>query len=149
MKSHQSLYYGHRYPREIISHAVWVYYRFTLSLRDVEDLLAKRGIAVSYETIRRWCKKFGAEYARKLRKQQGRLGDTWFLNEVFVTIQVATAGSTLPFGAWCRSESFQTQPAQTKSGSSPDAPGKLLCDLGSDHGRLTDRRDLGINSTVE
>ena len=86
MKSHQSLYYGHRYPREIISHAVWVYYRFTLSLREVEDLLAKRGVAVSYETIRRWCRKFGPEYARKLRKKQGRLGDTWFLDEVFVTI---------------------------------------------------------------
>ena len=87
MKKRRSLYYGHRYPREIISHAVWVYfYRFGLSLRDVEDLLAKRGIAVSYETIRRWCRKFGLEYARKLRRQQGRLGDTWFLDEVFVTI---------------------------------------------------------------
>ena len=86
MKSRRSPYYGHRYPREIISHAVWVYYRFSLSLRDVEDLLVKRGIAVSDETIRRWCRKFGPEYARTLRRQQGRLGDTWFLDEVFVSI---------------------------------------------------------------
>ena len=70
MKSHRSLYYGHRYPREIISHAVWVYYRFGLNLRDVEDLLAKRGVAVSYETIRRWCKKFGPVYARRLRRSR-------------------------------------------------------------------------------
>ena len=86
MKSTRSLYYGHRYPREIISHAVWHYYRFCLSFRDVEDLLAERGIIVSYETIRQWCLKFGPEYARKLRRRQGGLGDTWFLDEVFVTI---------------------------------------------------------------
>ena len=79
-------YSRHRFPSEIISHAVWLYYRFGLSLRDVEDLLAKRGIVVSYETIRRWCGKFGPEHARRLRQRQGRLGDTWFLDEVFVTI---------------------------------------------------------------
>ena len=86
MKSTRSLYYGHRYPREIISHAVWLYYKFGLSLRNVEDLLAERGIVVSYETIRRWCARFGLEYVRRLRRRQGRLGDTWFLDEVFVTI---------------------------------------------------------------
>ncbi len=86
MKSTRSLYHGHRYPREIISHAVWLYYRFGISFRDVEDLLAERGIVVSYETIRRWCAKFGLDYAKRLKRQQGRLGDTWFLDEVFVTI---------------------------------------------------------------
>jgi len=86
MTSRRSPYYGYRYPPEIISHAVWVRYRFGLSLRDVEDLLAKRGVAVSYETIRRWCAKFGPEYARRLRKRQGRLDGVWFLDEVFVTI---------------------------------------------------------------
>ena len=86
MKSTQSLYYGYRYPREIISHAVWLYHRFGISFRDVEDLLAERGVVVSYETIRRWCAKFGLEYVRRLKRQQGRLGDTWFLDEVFVTI---------------------------------------------------------------
>jgi len=66
---------------------VWLYHRFGLSLRDVEDLLAERGITVSYEAIRYWCAKFGPDYARKLRRRQGRLGDTWFLDEVFVTIR--------------------------------------------------------------
>ena len=56
------------------------------SFRDVEDLLAERGIIVSYETIRQWCEKFGPEYARRLKRRQGRLGDTWFLDEVFITI---------------------------------------------------------------
>ncbi len=80
-------YQGYRFPPEIISHAVWLYYRFTLSLRDVEDLLAQRGIVVSYETIRQWCEKFGPGYAARLKRRQGRLGDTWHLDEVFVTIR--------------------------------------------------------------
>ena len=80
-------YHGYRFPPEIISHAVWFYYRFCLSFRDVEDLLAKRGVIVSYETIRQWSRKFGAEYARKLKRREGRLGDTWHLDELFVMIQ--------------------------------------------------------------
>jgi putative transposase len=80
-------YQGYRFPPEIISHAVWLYYRFCLSFRDVEDLLAKRGVIVSYETIRQWSRKFGAEYARKLKRREGRLGDTWHLDELFVMIQ--------------------------------------------------------------
>ena len=80
-------YHRHRFPPEIISHAVWLYHRFCLSFRDVEDLLAERGITVSYEAIRLWCGKFGLDYARKIRWRQGRLGDTWFLDEVFVTIR--------------------------------------------------------------
>jgi putative transposase len=80
-------YRGYRFPAEIISHAVWLYYRFCLSFRDVEDLLAERGVIVSYETIRQWSRKFGAEYARKLKRREGRLGDTWHLDELFVTIQ--------------------------------------------------------------
>ena len=77
-------YHGYRFPPEIISHAVWLYYRFCLSFRDVEDLLAELGITVSYETIRQWSRKFGAEYARKLKRREGRLGDTWHLDELFV-----------------------------------------------------------------
>jgi len=80
-------YHGYRFPPAIISHAVWLYHRFCLSFRDVEDLLAERGIIVSYETIRQWCRKFGPEYARRLKWKQGRLGDTWHLDELFVTIQ--------------------------------------------------------------
>ena len=70
MKSERSRYSGHRFPREIISYAVWAYHRFCLSFRDVEDLLAERGIIVSYETIRQWCEKFGPDYARKLKRQR-------------------------------------------------------------------------------
>src|SRR5210317_594087 len=86
MKKTANHYRGHRFPREIISHAVWLYYRFSLSLRDVEDLLAKRGITVTHESIRQWCRKFGPKYARKLKRRQGRLGDMWHLDEVFVNI---------------------------------------------------------------
>jgi putative transposase len=87
MKTNASTYHGYRFPPDIISHAVWLYHRFCLSFRDVEDLLAQRGITVSYETVRQWCRKFGIEYARTLRRRQGRLGDTWHLDELFVTIQ--------------------------------------------------------------
>jgi len=80
-------YREYRFPPEVISHAVWLYYRFCLSFRDVEDLLAKRGVIVSYETIRQWSRKFGAQYARKLKRREGRLGDTWHLDELLVTIQ--------------------------------------------------------------
>lgn len=80
----QCSYRGHRYPPWIISHAVWAYHRFTLSFRDIEDLLAERGVVVSYESIRQWCRKFGPEYANKLRKRQGQLGDTWFMDEATI-----------------------------------------------------------------
>ena len=86
MTARRARYLRHRFPPEIISHAVWLYHRYCLSFRDVEDLLAERGIIVSYETVRQWCGKFGPDYARRLKRQQGRLGDTWFLDEVFVTI---------------------------------------------------------------
>ncbi len=87
MKNKPPSYQRHRFPSEIISHAVWLYHRFCLSFREVEELLAERGITVTYETIRQWCQKFGPAYARTLKKRQGRLGDTWHLDEVFVSIQ--------------------------------------------------------------
>ena len=87
MKKPTPSYQRHRFPSEIISHAVWLYHRFCLSLREVEELLATRSISVTYETIRQWCQKFGPDYARKLKKRQGRLGDTWHIDKVFVTIQ--------------------------------------------------------------
>src|SRR4051794_33709447 len=86
MKNTRSRYHGHRFPPEIISYAVWVYHRFCLSFRDVEDLLAERGITVSYEAIRIWCQKFGPGYARSLKRRQCRLGDSWHLDEVFIRI---------------------------------------------------------------
>ena len=87
MNSKSPTYRGYRFPPEIISHAVWLYHRFCVSFRDVEDLLAQRGITVSYEAVRLWCIKFGPEYARRLKRRQSRSGDTWYLDEVFVTIQ--------------------------------------------------------------
>jgi putative transposase len=81
-----NIYPGYRYPPQIISHAVWLYHRFTLSFSDIEELLAARGINVSYETVRNWCYKFGQRYCSKIRKNRGRLGDTWYLDEVFIKI---------------------------------------------------------------
>ena len=71
MNSHTPSYRGYRFPPEIISHAVWLYHRLCLSFRDVEDLLAERGIMVTYEAIRLWCLKFGPKYARSLKRRQG------------------------------------------------------------------------------
>ena len=86
MKTTSNKYHGHRFPAGVISHGVWLHHRFAMSLRDVEDLLAKRGILVTHERIRQWCRKFGPEYARRLKRREGRLGDVWHLDEVFVKI---------------------------------------------------------------
>jgi|TARA_B110000902_G_scaffold255317_1_gene320519 putative transposase len=84
-----SIYSGYRYPSQIISHAGWLYHRFTLSFRDIEELLAARGVIVSYETIRNWCQKFGQRYCNQIRKNRGQLGDIWYLDEVFIKINGA------------------------------------------------------------
>ncbi|MDV6278417.1 IS6 family transposase [Rhodococcus erythropolis] len=81
-----SIYKGFRFPREVISHCVWLYHRFPLSLREIELLMAERGIEVTYETIRTWCTRFGPEYARSLRRRTPHPGDKWHLDEVFVNI---------------------------------------------------------------
>jgi len=81
-----NIYKRHRFPSEIISYAVWLYYRFNLSHRDIEDLLAQRGITVSYESIRLWCNKFGPKYASRLKRKHRGYGDTFFIDEVFVKI---------------------------------------------------------------
>ena len=81
------MYKRHRFPPEIIQHAVWLYRRFNLSHRDIEDLLAKRGIAVSYEAIRLWCNKFGPTFALRLRRKYQGFGEPFFINEVIVKIQ--------------------------------------------------------------
>jgi putative transposase len=65
---------------------VWLYHRFTLSFRDIEELLAARGITVSVETVKNWCQKFGQQHCKVLKKNRGRLGDTWYLDEVFINI---------------------------------------------------------------
>ena len=86
MHTAASLYRRHRFPGEIISHCVWLYFRFALSFRDVEEMLAMRGVSLSYETVREWCLKFGQTYANGLRRRSPRPGDRWHLDEVFLKI---------------------------------------------------------------
>ena len=80
------IYAGHRYPAELIGYAVWLYFRFPLSLRMVEEMLAARGISVTYETIRQWGLKFGREFANRIRRRAPRRGDKRHLDEVVITI---------------------------------------------------------------
>ena len=81
-----NIYKRYRFPSEIIQYAVWLYYRFNFSHRDIEDLLAERGISVTYESIRLWCNKFGSKYAARLRRKHQGFGDTFFIDEVFIKI---------------------------------------------------------------
>jgi putative transposase len=80
-------YKNHRFPVEIISRAVWLYFRFYLSFCDVEELLLERGVVVIYEAVRKWCRKFGQQYANQLRLRRPRLGDKWHMDEVFLAIK--------------------------------------------------------------
>src|SRR5215218_3204631 len=86
MPSEPATYPGYRFPAEIIGHAVWLYHVFGLSLRDVELILAERGVVVSHESIRQWCLKFGGDFAHRLRRRRPRPGDTWHLDEVYLRI---------------------------------------------------------------
>src|ERR671925_229658 len=85
-------YKNHRFPGEIISHGVWLYYRFPLSYRDVQEILFERGITVTHEAIRQWCLKFGQDHANQLKRRRAQPGDKWHLDEVF-----------LPINGWCPS----------------------------------------------
>jgi putative transposase len=78
-------YKHHRFPAEIISHGVWLYDRFCLSYRDVEELLFARGVIVTYEAIRQWCRQFGQDYANQRRRRRPQPGDTWHLDAGFLT----------------------------------------------------------------
>ncbi len=81
-----NIYKRHRFPVEIIQYVVWLYYRFNMSHRDIEDLMAERGIDVTYESIRLWCNKFGPHFAKRLKRKHQGYGDTFFIDEVFVKI---------------------------------------------------------------
>ena len=89
MTAASSSYKGHRCPPEIVAHCGWLYHRFPLSFREVEELMLQRGVVVSYETIRAWCAKFGQAYANQLRRRRPGPGDKWHLDEVFVKINGA------------------------------------------------------------
>ena len=84
--SGRARYAGYRFPAEIIGHAVWLYFRFPLGLRMVEELLAARGIVVSHETVRQWARKFGQQFANRIRRRLPRIGDKWHLDEVVLKI---------------------------------------------------------------
>ena len=87
MKKPPDPHHRHRFPADLISHAVWLYHVFSLSFRDVELLLAERGVIVSYESVRRWCLKFVSAFADNLRRRRPRPGDKWHLDEVFIRVQ--------------------------------------------------------------
>jgi putative transposase len=87
MQKSKSLYHGHRFPPVVIGHAVRWYFRFNLSLRGIEELLFERGVIVGYETIRRWCDKFGAGFAHRAKASRRKRGSTWHLDEMFVTLR--------------------------------------------------------------
>jgi putative transposase len=91
------LYHGYRFPPEVIGHAVWLYFRFHLSFRDVQDLLAERGIVVSHEAIRQWCTRFGPTYAAGLRQRRAGPGDKGYLDEVLLKIRASGTGCGEPW----------------------------------------------------
>src|SRR3712207_3017098 len=97
MSRSSSLYRRHRFSGEIISHCVWLYYRFSLSYRDIEEMMAQRGVRVSYETIRQWCLKFGQTIADELRRRRPRPGEKWHLDEVHKSAEQAQR-FLAPFG---------------------------------------------------
>ena len=86
MTSQPDPYRYHRFPSEIISHCVWLYFRFSLSYRDVELLMTQRGVVLTYETVRQWCPKFDQQFANDLRRRRPRPGDKWHMDEVFIRI---------------------------------------------------------------
>src|SRR4051812_17046948 len=118
MTSEPATYPGYRFPAEIISYAVWLYHVFGLSLREVELLLAERGITASHESIRQWCLKFGADFARKLRRRRPKPGDTWHLDEVLILLAKSASCLAATIGAGKRVGAYYSvlaQPARCSS----------------------------------
>src|SRR5918993_4006814 len=114
----QPSYAGHRFPPEVISHAVWLYFRFPLGLRMVEEMLAARGILVSHETVRQWARKFGQALANRIRRRLPCPGNKWHLDEVVITIAgekhwlwraaIRTASCST---CWCRAGATSGRPS--------------------------------------
>jgi putative transposase len=123
MKKPPDPHYRHRFPAELISHAVWLYHVFCLSFRDVELILAERGVVVSYESIRRWCLKFAASFADKLRRRRPRPGDKWYMDEVFIRIRGelhylwrAVDQDGIVLDAWCSVAAMPERRSASSSG---------------------------------
>jgi hypothetical protein len=136
--STQSLYAGHRFPPELISYTVWLNFRFPLSLRMVEEILAFRGIEVSHETIRQWGLKFGQEFANLIRRLP-RPGDKWRMDEVVLKISRQEALSVARCGsARRRSRCSGSEPARQEGGqaaAAQAAEAAMAGPSGHDHGR--------------
>jgi len=109
-------YTGYRFPAEIIGHAVWLYFRFPLGLRMVEELLAARGIIVSHETVRQWARKFGQQFAHQIRRRLPRAGDKWHLDEVVLKITGVNTGCG---ERWTRPASFSMSWSNADATSKP------------------------------
>ena len=117
-----SSYNGHRYPPEIIARCVWLYHRFPLSFREVEELMLQRGVVVSYETIRQWCAKFGQVYANRLRRRRAWPGDKWHLDEVFIgstarstTCGARSASTAMSSTSWCSHAEMRWPPRSSSA----------------------------------
>ena len=108
------IYAGYRYPAEIISYAVWLYFRFPLSLRMVEEMLAARGISVTHETIRQWGLKFGQVFANRIRRRAPRRGDKWHLDEVVISIAGKKHGSGVPLTRTASFSMFSSRTGATR-----------------------------------
>ena len=143
--------HGHRFPRRIISHAIWLHHVFSLSLRDVELLLAERGVTVSYETIRRWCLSFGQDVADRLRRRRPKPGQAWHLDEVFLRINgeqhylwraVDQPGVLLDNRAENSHRPTRRRERQMQRFKSSDQAQRFLCAHGSIYGHLRPRCHL-------
>lgn len=117
----EASYKGHRYPVEIISHCVWLYYRFALSLRDISEMMLERGVVVSHETVRQWCAKFGQGYANQLRRRRPRPGDKWHLDEVFIRINGKHHYCATQLGAVLHRGGPHAPPSRARRGKPVDA----------------------------
>jgi len=116
MKLAPDPHYRRRFPAEIISHAIWLYHVFSLSLRDVELLLAERGVVVSYESIRQWCRKFGQTFASRLRRRRPRPGDKWHMRyyDAKGKQSLLTLTATLP--SWANEQPIRDRRSPVKAG---------------------------------
>ena len=124
MRSSRSSYRGYRFPPKVIEHAVWLYHCFSLSLRDVELILAARGVTVSDESIRDWGIRFGRQFAATLKRRRPGPGDKWFLDEVFVRIR---AGCIISGGRWIRTGSCLISLCRGGGIRTPQSASSLSC----------------------